>query len=260
MGKLEGRIAVITGGARGMGAATARLMAAEGAKVVIADIQDKDGEALAKSIGKQAIYRHLDVSDEDAWKSVAADAVKEFGGVDILVNNAGVLIFKTILETEKKDIEKILSVNVIGTFLGMKTMAPLMIKKKKGSIINISSVDGLKGSNAIGAYAASKWGIRGLTKVAALELGLQGVRVNSVHPGGINTEMGNPYQQPVEEFNKLFQRQPIQRVAAPEEVARVNVFLASDDASYMCGAELAVDGGMSIGGYYDVLPGGPAGL
>src|SRR5262249_22725320 len=161
-------------------------------------------------------------------------------------------------DTDKSEFEKVLSINLVGTFLGIKGVTPTMIEQKKGSIINISSVDGMKGCNALGAYAASKWGVRGLTKVAAMELGPHGILVNSIHPGGINTTMGNPTGSPENEANKAYAGQPIQRIGAPEEVARTTVFLASDDASYICGAEIAVDGGMTVGRYQEMLPGAPS--
>jgi 3alpha(or 20beta)-hydroxysteroid dehydrogenase len=188
---------------------------------------------------------------------MVANARRKWGRIDILVNNAGVLLFRTLIETEKNEFEKVLNINLVGTFLGIKSVAPVMIDQKKGSIINISSVDGMKGSNALGAYAASKWGVRGLTKVAAMELGFYGIRVNSIHPGGINTAMGNPMGSPVAEANRYYSGHPIQRIGAPEEVARTTLFLASDDASYICGAEIVVDGGETVGRYREMLPGAP---
>ena len=190
MGRLAGKVAIVTGGARGMGEATSRLFAAEGARVVIADVLDREGEALAGAIGSAALFRHHDVTDEASWEAVTADAVRQFGGVDVLVNNAGVLLFKALTETSKAEFERVIGVNLVGTFLGMKIVAPRMIERGKGSIINISSTAGISGQNGTVAYAASKFGVRGMTKIAALELGHRGVRVNSIHPGGINTVMG----------------------------------------------------------------------
>jgi 3alpha(or 20beta)-hydroxysteroid dehydrogenase len=257
MGKLQDKVAIVTGGARGMGEATSRIFAAEGAHVIITDVLDREGEKLAGELGDAASFHHHDVTDEEAWRSVVANTRRRWGRIDVLVNNAGVVLFRTILDTEKSEFEKVISINLVGTFLGIKNVAPVMIEQKKGSIINVSSVDGMKGCNALGAYAASKWGVRGLTKVAAMELGFQGVRVNSIHPGGINTAMGNPMGSSVPEANRAYTGQPIQRIGAPEEVARTTLFLASDEASYICGAEIAVDGGMTIGRYLDVLPGAP---
>ena len=256
-GRLHGKVAVVTGGARGMGAATCRLFAAEGAKVVIADVLAKEGQALAAELKGKAVFAELDVSDEAAWQALLKKAVADFGAVDALVNNAGVLLFKTIAETTLADFERVIRINLQGTFLGTKLVGEHMVKRGKGSIVNVSSSDGMKGANGLGAYCSSKWGIRGLTRVAAMEFGHKGVRVNSVHPGGIDTAMGNPYQQSKAEVNKRYGFVPLQRVGDPEEVARVNLFLASDESSYLCGSEIAVDGGMLTGQYYMGFPGAP---
>jgi 3alpha(or 20beta)-hydroxysteroid dehydrogenase len=258
VGKLQDKVAIITGGARGMGAATSRVFAAEGARIVIADLLEKEGTALAAEIGAHARFRRHDVTDEQSWAGLVEFAKAEFGRIDVLVNNAGVLLFKSLLDMEKAEFERVLSVNLIGPFLGIKNVAPVMIAQGKGSIVNISSVDGMKGTNSLAAYGASKWGVRGLTKVAAMELGHKGIRVNSVHPGGVNTVMGNAEGRPAEDVNRdYFLRQPIQRIGEPEEVARVSAFLASDESSYVIGAEIVVDGGMIIGQYYDHIPGAP---
>ena len=257
MARLTGKVAIITGGARGMGAATVRVFASEGAKVVIADVLDADGEQLAAELKGKAIFVHHDVTDEKSWANVIAKTKAAFGEIDVLVNNAGVLLFKTIQTTDKSEFERVITINLVGTFLGTKLIGEQMIARGKGSIVNISSADGMKGANGLGAYCASKWGIRGLTKVAAMEYGHKGVRVNSVHPGGIDTAMGNPYAQEKAEVNKRYTMVPMQRVGDPEEVARTSLFLASDDSSYLCGAEIAVDGGMLTGQYYVGFPGAP---
>ena len=257
MARLDGKVAIITGGARGMGGATSRLFAAEGAKVVIADVLDKEGAALAEELKGSAIFQHHDVTDEASWSSVVAKAIATFGKVDILVNNAGILLFKTLLDTSKADYERVLGVNLMGAFLGIKAVAPHMIERGSGSIVNVSSVDGMKGANSLGAYSSSKWGLRGLTRVAAMEFGHKGVRVNSIHPGGIDTAMGNPYSENRTEVNKRYTMVPLQRVGDPIEAARTSLFLASDDSSYLCGAEIAVDGGMLTGQYYVGFPGAP---
>ena len=257
MARLDGKVAIITGGARGMGGATSRLFAAEGAKVVIADVLDKEGAELAAELKGSAIFQHHDVTDEASWSSVVAKAIATFGKVDILVNNAGILLFKTLLDTSKADYERVLGVNLMGAFLGIKAVAPHMIERGSGSIVNVSSVDGMKGANSLGAYSSSKWGLRGLTRVAAMEFGHKGVRVNSVHPGGIDTAMGNPYSENRTEVNKRYTMVPLQRVGDPIEVARTSLFLASDDSSYLCGSEIAVDGGMLTGQYYVGFPGAP---
>jgi 3alpha(or 20beta)-hydroxysteroid dehydrogenase len=256
--KLNGRVAIITGGARGQGAATARVFAAEGARVVIADILAPEGEALAAELGPAAVFRRLDVTDENDWRTTVAETKSRWGDADILINNAGVVHAASLIDLEKADFERVLRINLIGAWLGIKSVAPGMIAKGKGAIVNISSVSGLWGMNGLAAYSASKWALRGLTKTAALELGYRGIRVNAIFPGGVNTPMGNITNEPVGELNKYYQRQPIRRIGEPEEVAQTSLFLVSDDASYLCGAELAVDGGMTIGAYNDFLPGGPA--
>ncbi|KVV51416.1 3-alpha-hydroxysteroid dehydrogenase [Burkholderia territorii] len=257
MGRLEGKVAIVTGGARGMGAATCRLFVDEGARVVIADVLDAQGEALARELGDAACFMRLDVSDEANWARVADATVEHFGRIDVLVNNAAVLTFGAITELSKRDFERAVSINLVGTFVGIRTIAPRLIAQKRGSIVNISSVDGLRGVNALAAYVSSKWGVRGLTKVAALELGHQGVRVNSIHPGGVDTAMSNPTGAPLDEVNKHYTHVPLQRVGLPDEIARATLFLASDEASYCNGAELSVDGGMAAGAYYPGLPGAP---
>ena len=257
MGKLDGKVAIITGGARGMGEATSRLFAAQGAKVAIADVLEERGQALAEELGADARYWKLDVTSEDEWAKVVADVEAVWGRVDVLVNNAGVLLFKSILETTKADYERVLGVNLVGEFLGVRSVAPGMIARGRGSIVNISSVDGMKGANSLVAYASSKWGVRGLTKVAAMELGHKGIRVNSVHPGGVDTVMSNHDNRARSDVDKAYGEVPMQRIGGPEEVAAASLFLASDDSSYMNGAELVVDGGMTVGTYYHGFPGAP---
>ncbi len=257
MGKLSGKVAIITGGARGMGAATSRLFVAEGAKVAIADVLEEDGAALAAELGDAARFYKLDVTNEDDWARVVAAAEADLGPIDALVNNAGILMFKSILETTKADYERVLGVNLVGEFLGIKAVAPGMIARGKGSIVNISSVDGMKGANSLVAYASSKWGVRGLTKVAAMELGHKGIRVNSVHPGGVDTVMSNHSGAPRTEIDKQYGNVPMQRIGGPEEVAAASAFLASDESSYCHGTEIVVDGGMTVGTYYMGFPGSP---
>jgi 3alpha(or 20beta)-hydroxysteroid dehydrogenase len=258
MNRLAGKVAIITGAARGMGAATARLFAAEGARVVIADVLDAEGDSLAREIGQTSLFQHHDVADEESWQRVVQEAIAHFGGVDVLVNNAGILLMKGLMDIQKQEFERVLAVNLVGTFLGIKTTAPQMIERGGGAIVNISSVDGMKGSNSTGAYSASKWGVRGLTKVAAMELGHRGVRVNSIHPGGVNTVMGvRPGPEGLAMAQKFYQGIPLGRIGQPEEIARVTLFLASDESSYVCGAEITVDGGMIVGQYYMSQPGAP---
>ena len=257
MNRLAGKTDIITGGARGMGAATCRLFVEQGAKVAIADMLEAEGRALATELGDAARFYPHDVTSEESWAALVRNVEKDLGVVDVLVNNAGVLLFKTLLDTSLADYERVLMVNLVGVFLGIKAVAPGMVERGRGSIINLSSVDGMKGANGLAAYASSKWGVRGLTKVAAMELGHRGVRVNSVHPGGVDTAMGNPGQRSREQVNQGFTNIALQRVGEPSEVAAATLFLASDESSYMVGAEIVVDGGMTAGHYYVGMPGAP---
>ncbi|GGC18897.1 3-alpha-hydroxysteroid dehydrogenase [Novosphingobium marinum] len=256
-GKLEGRIAVVTGAARGQGEATARIFAEAGARVVLADVLEEDGRKAAGRIGDGAMFRKLDVSDEGSWNALLEATRTEWGTPDILINNAGIVHPVDALNLEKADFERVLGINLIGSWLGIKVLAPGMIEKGKGAIVNICSSSALIGMNGLTAYASSKWALRGLTKNVAMELGYRGVRVNAIFPGGINTPMGNITEEPAEELNKYYVGQTIQRIGEPEEVARTSLFLCSDDASYLAGAEIAVDGGQTLGPYTPFLPGAP---
>lgn len=253
-GRLEGRVAIVTGAARGQGEATARLFASEGARVVLCDLDDAEGQAAATSIGGEARFEHLDITDEANWQSVVDSASKRWGGVDVLVNNAGINIPASVAGMEKAQFMKVLEINLVGAWLGMKSVAPVMFARGKGSIVNIVSSSGLWAMNGLSAYGSSKWALRGLSRNAALEYGPRGVRVNAVFPGGINTRMGNVTEEPVTELNKYYVGQPIKRIGEPEEVARVSLFLASDESSYMCGSELSVDGGQTLGVFTPFLP------
>lgn len=260
MGRLQSKIAIITGGARGMGAATARLFANEGATVVIADMLDTEGRALAAEIGSNAIFCKHNVADESQWEALVDEVVMRLGRIDALVNNAGVVSFGAIENSTAQEFDRVFGVNVKGPLLGIKYVGKAMKAAGKGAIVNISSVDGLRGANSLGVYSSSKWAVRGLTKTAALEYGHHGVRVNSVHPGGVDTVMGNPQGQTGAERNKDYERVPLQRIGEPGEVAAASLFLCSDEASYITGAELAVDGGWAAGYYHSYLPGAPARL
>lgn len=243
-GRLEGKVAIITGAARGQGAAEARRFVAEGARVLLTDVLDDEGEAVAASLGDPAAYRHLDVTSEAEWIEAVADAEARFGPVTVLVNNAGILDFAQIHKQDVERFRKVLDVNLVGTLIGMKTVAPSMKRAGGGSIINISSNAGIVGLPSAAAYVSSKWAVRGLSKTAAMDLGPIGVRVNSVHPGGIDTPMiafGGTDDAP---WAKSL---PIPRMGRPEEVASVVTFLASDEASYVTGAEWSVDGGATSG-------------
>lgn len=253
MGKLSGKVAIITGAAQGMGAVTAKLFIEEGAKVVIADILEEKGRALADELGSNAVFARLDVTNENDWQSAIQDAEK-LGPLSILVNNAGILVFKSIAEQSTEDYLKVLNINLVGCYTGIRSVLEPMKSAGGGSIINISSIDGLQAKNSLSAYASSKWGMRGLTKSAALEFGKYGIRVNTVHPGGINTAMGNQEAMEGDELNVFYKNQALPRVGMPIEVARMSCFLASDDASYSTGSEFSVDGGWSGGLTLDFLP------
>jgi 3alpha(or 20beta)-hydroxysteroid dehydrogenase len=255
--RLEGKVAIITGGSRGMGEATVRKFVEEGAKVLIGDVQDEAGQALAKELGAAVRYCHLDIADEAAWQAALKMAEDAFGPVTALVNNAAINAFRSILDIDKATFMNVLEVNLGGTFLGVKIVGGAMVRRRKGAIVNISSVDGMRGANTLSAYISSKWGVRGLTKAAAMEFGPRGVRVNSIHPGGVYTAMGNPTGQSLEETNKAYGMVPLQRIGMPNEVAQASAFLVSDEASYIHGAELTVDGGWVAGVYHAGLPGAP---
>jgi 3alpha(or 20beta)-hydroxysteroid dehydrogenase len=244
MGCLEGKVAIVTGAARGQGAAAARLFVAEGARVVIGDVLDDLGKELADSLGEAAIYRHLDVSSEDDWKAVVDETVETLGGVDVLVNNAGILRFAALPDMPLEDYMRIVNVNQVGTFLGMRAVAKPMMAAGKGSIVNISSVEGLAGMPYLTAYTATKFAIRGMSKVAALELGPNGIRVNSVHPGMIETDMVKDAAGGHDiDLSPAAKRIPLRRMGTSEDIAEVVLFLASDRSAYVTGAELAADGG-----------------
>lgn len=259
MDRLAGKVAVITGAARGQGEATARLFAAEGAKVAIVDRLD-EGAQVAESIGAAASFHCFDITDELAWEKLREELMSMHGHIDVLVNNAAGIVAADLLTLKKTDFERVLNINVIGSFLGMKVLGAQMVAQGKGSIINVHSVGGLHGINGLGAYVASKWGLRGLTKTGALEFGHLGVRVNGIFPGGIASPMAGVDQEPREVTNRRFVRQPIARIGEPEEVAYTSLFLASDEASYLAGAEIVVDGGLTSGRYEDFLPGAPAAM
>ncbi|MFF9424782.1 glucose 1-dehydrogenase [Streptomyces sp. NPDC014746] len=238
---LTGKVALVTGAARGMGEAEARLFAALGAKVVLTDVLAAEGEATAASLGAAARFVRHDVTDEESWAAAVDTALDAFGRLDVLVNNAAVYSTALITEEDPARLETILRVNLVGPFLGIRAVAPAMRAAGGGSVVNISSQAGLQGIWGHGAYGAAKWGLRGLTRTAALELGGDGIRVNSVHPGAIATAMTAHLG------TKDHPAAPLGRVGEPEEVARLVAFLASDESSYLSGAELAVDGGASAG-------------
>ena len=242
MARLQDKVIIITGAAQGMGETHARLCIAEGAKVVLTDINSDKGDALAKELGANAIFIKHDVTSEENWAHVVKSTQDKFGQIDVLVNNAGITTSKSILDTSLEDYRKIIEINQVSVFLGMKAVIPAMKAAKQGSIINISSINGLVGG-AIG-YTDSKFAVRGMTKAVALECAPYGIRVNSIHPGVIATPMimQGDTKDVVEAFAKSI---PMKRVAQPEEVSGMVLFLASDDSSYSTGSEFIVDGGLT---------------
>jgi 3alpha(or 20beta)-hydroxysteroid dehydrogenase len=253
-GRLDGKVALITGAARGQGEAEARLFAREGAKVVLGDVLDAAGEAVAADIGDAARYVHLDVSSEGDWANAVAVA-EEFGPLTVLVNNAAILRFTTIADTTLEEYLQVIMINQVGTFLGMRAAIEPMTRAGGGSIVNISSIDGIGSKNSLVAYSSSKGAIRSMTKTAALELGQFGIRVNSVHPGGVFTPMNGDLSK--EMLDAAHSQLPLQRSAMPEEIATMVLFLASDEASYCTGGEFVVDGGWLAGDINAFLPGAP---
>jgi 3alpha(or 20beta)-hydroxysteroid dehydrogenase len=243
--RLSGRLALITGGARGMGAATARRFVEEGAKVLIADVLS-EGETLARELGHAARFVELDVADEGGWARAMEIAGSMAPTVDVLVNNAGVASFTPIVDLTVEEFNRVFRVNQLGVFLGMRAVIPAMTSAGRGSIINISSIEGLAGSPLACVYTATKFAVRGMTKVAALELAGSGIRVNSIHPGVVRTPILE-VAPGLDLATMIEPSVPLKRVASPEEIASVTVFLASDESSYCTGSEFVVDGGAMAG-------------
>lgn len=243
MNRLDNKIALITGGARGQGASEAELFIQAGATVVITDILDEQGESTARRLGEQCHYMSHDVANGDDWKRVVDDIVKRHGRLDVLINNAGIFRIKNLEQTSRELWDQTIAINQTGVFLGMQTAAQAMKANGSGSIVNISSIAGMRGTALAHAYGASKWAVRGMTKSAAIELAPAGIRVNSVHPGIIETDM-------IAEFGEtrlaeMPSRIPLGRTASAEEVGRLVLFLASDDSSYCTGHEYLIDGAMT---------------
>jgi 3alpha(or 20beta)-hydroxysteroid dehydrogenase len=257
MGRLDGKVAIVTGAARGMGEATARAFVAEGARVLVADVLEEEGRALSDELGDAACFCRLDVSSEESWATALTAAESALGPVNVLVNNAAINDFRSLLDYDKQSFQRVLDVNLLGTMLGLRYVGEAMVRRRSGAIVNIGSVDGTRGANGYSAYVTSKWAVRGLTRAAAMEFGPRGVRVNAVLPGGVYTAMGNPNGLSVEQINRGYTNMPLQRVGMPGEIAQASVFLASDQASYICGTELVVDGGWIAGIYHPHFPGAP---
>lgn len=241
--RLNDKVALITGGSRGQGAAEAELFAAEGARVVIADVLDSEGAATADGIGERATYHHLDVTNEAAWHALVAEIVEQHGKLDILVNNAGIYRNASIVEMTEETYRQVIDINQIGVWLGMKAVGPQMIAQQSGSVVNISSTAGFRGGPGSIAYTASKFAVRGMTKVAAREWGRYNIRVNSIHPGPIDTMMLHQVPGFEADSDRFLRNTPLRRTADPSEVAYLALYLASDESSFSTGAEFVVDGG-----------------
>jgi 3alpha(or 20beta)-hydroxysteroid dehydrogenase len=260
-GRLEGKVAIVTGAARGTGAETARLFASEGANVVVGDVADDGGQAVASSLGDSGLFVHCDVTSEADWTALVATTVERFDRLDVLVNNAAVLLLKAIADTTVEDYERIFRVNELGTFLGIKAVTPAMRDSGGGSIVNVSSIDGVYATPGTAAYAASKFAVRGLAKTAALELGRLGIRVNSVCPNAGNIDMvvdslppGFDAEVIRQSLEKADRHNPIGRGGTLTDVAQAILFLASDESGFFTGADLVLDGGLSAG---MIIRGGP---
>ncbi len=243
------KVALVTGAARGQGAAEARLLAERGARVVLGDVLDEEGHAVAGELGDAGVYCHLDVTSEDDWAAAVAAAVDGFGGLHVLVSNAGISPMpRPIVDTTPDAYRKVVEINQVGAFLGIHTAAPAIVDAGGGSIVLISSVNGIVGAGGIAGYVTSKFALRGLAKVAALELGRSGVRVNSVHPGPIDTPMVQPESWGGFDMRPaLAASSPLGRIGQPEEVAELVCWLASDASAYCTGAEFVIDGGYLAG-------------
>jgi 3alpha(or 20beta)-hydroxysteroid dehydrogenase len=236
MGRVEGKVALISGGARNIGGASARMLVAEGARVVIGDLLDEEGQALADELGDRARYVHLDVTSEEDWAAAVALTVAEFGRLDVLFNNAGIFNGGQLQRYRATQWQQMLDVNLTGAFYGAKAAADALIAAGGGSIINTSSIEGLRGTPWAHGYVASKWGLTGLTKSLAMELAPHGIRVNSLHPGRISTPATDQMPEGLIPI-------PLGRAGRPDEVAAFVVFLASDESSFSTGSEFVVDGG-----------------
>jgi 3alpha(or 20beta)-hydroxysteroid dehydrogenase len=237
---LNGAVAIVTGAARGMGAQHVRGLVAAGAKVVATDILDDEGRALDDELGDAVMYRHLDVTDADGWDTIVAQAEEAWGPVKVLVNNAGIVVFGPIESLAPSDWQRAIDINLTGVFLGMRAVAASMKRANGGAIVNISSTAGMQGYANLGAYVASKWGVRGLTKTAAIEFGPANIRVNSIHPGPIRTPITDGL------YLAMVASQPIARIGEPEEVTAMLMFILQE-ATYSTGHEFIIDGGTIIG-------------
>jgi 3alpha(or 20beta)-hydroxysteroid dehydrogenase len=242
-GRHEGTVAIVTGGARGLGAAQVRRLVDEGARVLVADVLEDEGSALADELGDVTRFHRLDVTSRDGWAAAVERAEEAFGPVTALSNNAGIVLWHGLLDASEEDYRKVIDVNQVGVFLGMQAVVPSMQRAGGGAIVNLSSTAGVQGFPSIFSYVASKWAVRGMTKAAALELAGDGIRVNSVHPGSIET----PMTEGLDEDGEASAAIPLKRFGRPEEVAALIAYLLSAEASYTTGTEHVIDGGVTVG-------------
>jgi 3alpha(or 20beta)-hydroxysteroid dehydrogenase len=253
MGQLDGKVALITGGARGMGKSHVKRFVAEGAKVVFGDVLEEEGGKLAAELGDDVRFVRMDVTSPEDWENAVGTAVSTFGALNVLVNNAGIIRYKTIEDMSLDEFRQIIDVNLLGQWLGVKSVTAAMREAGGGSIVNVSSTEGFVGADGLAAYSASKFGVRGLTKSAARELGEDGIRVNSIHPGGIITPLfmqDDIIAAKADSADALMKALPLGRMGKTKEVSGLVVYLASDDSSYCTGSEVLVDGGLLTGAGY----------
>lgn len=258
---LDGRVAIVTGAARGTGAATARRFVDEGAQVLLADVLDDQGQEVAAELGDRAVYQHLDVTRPDDWAAAVAAVIEQFGDPGVLVNNAAILDVGAIADTAPDLVSRIVAVNQVGPYLGIQAVIEPMKRLGGGSVVNVASIDAIEGSNGVAAYTSSKWGLRGLTKAAAVELGCHGIRVNTVCPGGGSREMTDPFvAQAIERLKERTERlpdrpiPPFNRRGELRDYVNAIVWLAGDESAYVSGIDLTVDGAFTAG---KVEPGAP---
>ena len=264
-GRLQDKVAIVTGAARGTGAAIARLFVEEGARVVLSDVRDELGEKLAAELGEAACYRHLDVSSESDWRTAVDETRAGFGGrIDVLVNNAAILKIASIADTSAEDFTNLFRVNQLGPFLGIQAVAPVMREQGGGSIVNIASSDGVKGMNGVVGYGSTKWGLRGITKTTAMELARHRIRVNAICPEAGSPEMSAPYLPKGVDPHVAAEHNADQLLKAPEgytfadrvrDIARAALFLASDDCPTQTAADIIIDGGLTAGYRQPGVPG-----